>query len=180
MKENRQKLEGRSSPEQEDEMQALAELRCSAPPGFQRRVTAAISELGETTRAQDYRVWLPPVVRLAGALAAIFIVLISAVIYWQREPPLAGDNGHPIVVVFELNSPEAGKVDLVGDFTAWQPGQVDFDGPDENGNWRARMVLPEGRYEYLFLVDGKKWVTDVSAPAHRPDGFGNMNAIINL
>lgn len=178
---NRRKPENISSRPQKDELHSLTELRRSAPPGFQQRVAAAVSELekSDENRRQKHSHWLSPVPRLA-ALAVIIVFLLSTVIYLQLDIPSIHENETPSVVEFMLNAPKAEKVDLVGDFTAWQPGQVHFDGPDENGNWHASIALPEGRYEYLFLVDGRNWVTDFSAPAHRPDGFGNMNAIINL
>ncbi len=169
-----------NSPRPVDELQALAELRHSAPPGFQQRVAAAISELEKNKAQQDNRGWLVPFPRFVGAVAAIFIVAFAMFFYWQRPLPTAVDHEQPGYVEFQLNAPGAARVELVGDFTAWQSGQIRFDGPDDHGNWKARVLLPEGRYEYLFLVDGQKWVTDISAPAHRPDGFGNLNAVINL
>ena len=39
---------------------------------------------------------------------------------------------------------------------------------------------PAGRYEYQFLVEGERWVTDPLAVSRRPDGFGYQNAVVNL
>ena len=168
------------SSRQEDDLQALSQLRRSPPPGFQQRVAAAVSELEKNKVQQDNRGWLAPATRLAGALAVILIDALSTFLYWQRPIPTVAEHEQPSYVEFKLNAPGAAKVELIGDFTAWQSGEIQFDGPDEDGNWKTKISLPEGRYEYLFLVDGQKWVTDLSAPAHRPDGFGNLNAVINL
>jgi hypothetical protein len=42
------------------------------------------------------------------------------------------------------------------------------------------VELPEGRHEYIFLVDGKRWVTDPRGASHRPDGFGQVNTVIRV
>jgi 1,4-alpha-glucan branching enzyme len=53
-------------------------------------------------------------------------------------------------------------------------------GPDASGHWTINVELPEGHYEYQFLVNGKTWVTDPNADAYRPDGFGRENAVVDV
>ncbi len=165
-------------PGKDEEWTELAELRRHAPPGFHRRVMAAIAKQ-ENRATHGFTQWQWSLPRLAGAMALMMVLTLTIFWGWRNVSTSGGDemiSG----VVFRLNAPEAQKVELVGDFTAWQTGRISFDGPDTDGNWQARIELPEGRYEYLFLVDGQRWVTDISAPAHRADGFGNLNAIINI
>ena len=45
--------------------------------------------------------------------------------------------------------------------------------------WSLSVKLQPGRYEYMFVVDGR-WVTDPNAIAHADDGFGNRNAVLLL
>ena len=42
------------------------------------------------------------------------------------------------------------------------------------------LVLPPDSYEYMFVEDGERWVTDPLAPQTRDDGFGRMNAVLDL
>jgi 1,4-alpha-glucan branching enzyme len=115
--------------------------------------------------------WLAPA--LAGALIAL--VLSVGFGSWLRATPTDS-----VAVTFEVHAPNARQVDLVGSFNGWQPGQIVLRGPDATGHWTATVQLPTGRHEYLFLVDGRDWVTDPQAAIHRPDGFGRENALIEL
>ena len=115
--------------------------------------------------------WLAPA--LAGALAA----LLAAVGVAQFRPHPPTDT---VAVTFEVHAPGAHEVELVGSFNGWRPGDLVLQGPDATGYWTTTVRLPSGRHEYLFLLDGKEWVTDPQAAAHRPDGFGRSNALIEL
>ena len=83
-----------------------------------------------------------------------------------------------ITVTFQLHAPEAEKIELLGSFNAWESGRIVLDGPDKSGCWRTTLTLPEGRYEYMFLVNGEIWTVDPSARMYRDDGFGRQNAVI--
>ena len=89
-------------------------------------------------------------------------------------------DGDIVTVRFELVAPAAKSVELVGTFNDWKPGSFTLQGPDKGGRWQIVVDLPAGRYEYQFLVDGREWITDTSAPWHRPDGFGHLNAVMEL
>ena len=75
---------------------------------------------------------------------------------------------------------EAGaeRVTLAGTFNGWKTDQVLM--RQKNGVWTAVLVLPPGSYEYMFIENGKHWVTDPLAPLTRDDGFGGRNAVLNL
>ena len=155
----------------------LCQLRVKAPADFVTRVMRALPEQpGSSWRLHwaslwpsDGR-WLLPA--MAGALAAVLIVSVLMV---------AGPVSTPgITVTFELHAPDAKQVELTGSFNNWQPGAIRLEGPDVTGHWTATIQLPPGQHEYLFLVDGTHWVTDPQAIAHRPDGFGHENAILEL
>lgn len=115
--------------------------------------------------------WFAPA--LAGALAAI--LAIAGVTQFRAGPPT-----DTVAVTFEIHAPGAHEVELVGSFNGWKPGELVLQGPDATGYWTTTVRLPSGRYEYLFLVDGERWITDPLATAHRPDGFGRENALIEL
>ncbi len=85
-----------------------------------------------------------------------------------------------VTVHFELHAPGAEQVELLGDFNSWKTGDIVLAGPDASGHWTAAVQLPEGRHEYIFLVDGERWIADPKASTIRPDGFGHVNAVIQV
>ena len=40
------------------------------------------------------------------------------------------------------------------------------------------MPLRAGRYTYAFLLDGRLWVPDPTAPLAPEDGFGRRNSVV--
>ncbi len=79
---------------------------------------------------------------------------------------------------FRLNAPEATRVSVVGTFNEWDPLAHPLQGPDREGVWSVRLPLPPGRYRYMFVLDGVRWVTDPSAVASEEDGFGGSNSLL--
>jgi hypothetical protein len=51
--------------------------------------------------------------------------------------------------------------------------------PLGDGKWAKEITLPEGRYEYRFVVDGA-WVTDPNAKETAPNPFGTVNSILTI
>jgi len=149
--------------------EVLAPTRIAAPPGLKERVLQRLPlPVPRSWLPEPRQCWLPA---LSGAAATL--LLVAGWHHWARSPSLV--NVH-----FELHAPGARQVELVGNFNEWQTGTIRLSGPDASGHWTATVALPEGRYEYQFLVDGRQWVTDPQAPVVRPDGFGRANAIRNV
>jgi len=59
-------------------------------------------------------------------------------------------------VTFSINAPEAEEVSLLGDFNNWDRAKHPMK-KDESAVWRKSIMVPPGRYEYKFLVDGRWW-----------------------
>ena len=76
---------------------------------------------------------------------------------------------------FELNEPNAGTVEVVGDFTDWEEHPVALK-RQKNGVWRVSVSLDPGAHEYRFRVDGE-WRNDDGCPARRPNPFGGENCV---
>ena len=78
-----------------------------------------------------------------------------------------------------LHAPEAHHVSVAGTFNKWK---VDANvlTKQENGVWTISIPLKPGEYNYMFVVDGKAWVTDPNAETYRDDGFGNKNAVVRV
>ncbi len=108
------------------------------------------------------------------------LLIMLGLDYLKSGQEVAPAASQLVTVRFELHAPDADQVELVGTFNSWETGDIVLDGPDASGHWTATVELPEGRYEYLFLVDGERWLADPKATAVRPDGFGNMNAMIQV
>ena len=82
-------------------------------------------------------------------------------------------------VLFSFYAPAAKSVTIAGSFNAWDSGKDRLAGPDKNGVWTIVLPLPPGRYEYLFIVDGKDWQPDPAVPAV-DDGFGRKNSVLQV
>lgn len=81
---------------------------------------------------------------------------------------------------FSLYAPQAHSVALIGDFNGWgSTAEVKLK-PSANGMWSVIVPLPAGRYQYAFLLDGQRWVTDPRAERHVNDDFGRQNAVITI
>ena len=70
------------------------------------------------------------------------------------------------------------SVTVAGSFNGWNTRNLPL--KREGGVWTTTLVLPPGSYEYMFVENGKRWVTDPLAPHTRDDGFGNRNAVLDL
>jgi hypothetical protein len=116
------------------------------------------------------------------AMALIGILVVSGYWFFRQKgfgfyPEQTESN---IPVVFHLNIPEAHTVAVVGTFNGWQPRGYEMQFNPEKRVWSLTVRLPEGRYEYAFLVDGQKVLPDPEASLYQDDGFGNENSVMIL
>ena len=89
----------------------------------------------------------------------------------------------PEDVVFRYRDPAANLVQLSG---SWQVNfqlrglewtrdtRVGLMQRGDDGLWELHVPLGPGRYEYLFLVDGRFWELDPANPQRVPDGLGGF------
>ena len=61
-------------------------------------------------------------------------------------------------VQFVFETDDALEVAVSGDFNGWDPKKHRLKNEGQ-GVWKRTMMLPPGKYEYKFVVDGK-WKTD--------------------
>jgi len=159
-------------------LEQLARHRTKAPNGFADRVMAALPDHPQVALRDrlagawpKHGRWIAPA--FAGAMAALLVVFSVGRMNHSAEMS-------KVAFHFELHAPGADRVELLGTFNDWKTGDIVLDGPDASGHWTAEVVLPEGRHEYVFLVDGERWVADPRHTTHRPDGFGRVNTIIKV
>jgi hypothetical protein len=131
----------------------------------------------------------------AGAMAAacVAIVAVAGLIRLMPdrivEVPVAnvpaqtiaaGTNQEAKVFVrLVLLQPGAQSVSVAGDFNGWNPGQTQLE-RSEGGVWTATIPLKPGRYQYMFVIDGKQWIADPLAAEGAGDGFGAENAVLDV
>ncbi|MBH0198373.1 MAG: glycoside hydrolase family 13 [Nitrospira sp.] len=132
---------------------------------------------------------------LAGAMAAacLALVAVAGLIQFGPErivevpvaaPPVqtASFNStlEPTVFVrLVLLQPDARSVSVAGDFNGWNPAKTKLERTD-GGMWTVTLPLRPGRYEYMFVIDGKQWIADPLAAEGTGDGFGSQNAVLDV
>ncbi len=172
----------------------LAEIR--APDSMADRVMADLPDTVARVRPGWKRaaswLWQPHTVRvrplaavLAAAAAVILLVLGPARSLVRTPDQLTAVPGPdagiaPVYVQFVFDSDQAASVGVAGDFNGWDPAGAPLRDPDGDGVWTAMFPLEPGVHKYMFVVDGKQWVTDPRAEAHVEDGFGMRNALITV
>jgi anti-sigma factor RsiW len=78
-----------------------------------------------------------------------------------------------------IMQPGAKSVQVAGDFNEWNPARTSLD-QISTGAWAVTIPLKPGRYAYMFVVDGKRWVADPFAAEQSDDGFGSRNAVLEV
>ncbi|MDI6727330.1 MAG: hypothetical protein QMD44_00220 [Thermodesulfovibrionales bacterium] len=116
-------------------------------------------------------------------VAGFFVVVITGIFEFQKKNNLvqyASTSGESSITVrINFYAPEAKKVAIAGDFNKWKVNENILNKQD-NGIWTIEIPLKPGTYNYMFVVDGKVWVTDPKAESYRDDGFGYKNAVLNV
>ncbi|MFH1368667.1 MAG: zf-HC2 domain-containing protein [Elusimicrobiota bacterium] len=101
------------------------------------------------------------------ALVAIFLIL-------KFNP---ANNSGLVKISFSLPDHGANSVSLVGDFNNWDAskGQLQKRGRA----WHGSFYVKPGRYQYMIVVDEKKWMPDPMAKEYVEDGYGSKNSLID-
>jgi chromosome partitioning protein len=81
-------------------------------------------------------------------------------------------------VVFCSHSPDALEVQLAGDFNDWMPHTTPMRRLSD-GDFEARLRLPQGRYRYRLVVDGR-WSHDVHNPHVETNEYGELNSVVEI
>lgn len=82
---------------------------------------------------------------------------------------------------FTYAAPESAEsVGLVGTFNEWSRTACPFTCDADGRTWRASVELPDGRYLYKFVVDGRIWKADPLNPAAEDDGHDGLNSVLTL
>ncbi len=78
---------------------------------------------------------------------------------------------------FTYESVSASAVSLVGDFNNWDPASLPMRKAGGK-TWILRIQLPQGIYQYRFIVNHDTPVTPPHAQDYASDGYGGRNAVV--
>lgn len=81
-------------------------------------------------------------------------------------------------VVFRAPGQEASEVQIAGDFNDWMPHSTPMRALAD-GDFEARLRLPNGRYRYRLVVDGR-WSHDAENPITEVNEYGELNSVVDV
>lgn len=92
----------------------------------------------------------------------------------KKKPTTSGE----VRITFELPAAiEANTANLCGDFNDWSRDTHPMR-RRKDGTFAATLRLPEGQYQYRYLLDGDRWVNDWNADDYLPNGYGSDNSVV--
>lgn len=173
--------------------------RFNAPSGFTERVMERIKKRPIPFKQRIVE-WIRSDLEIhmnwawKWAMVSILVFSILGVAGWQYfrlqrlhseietlERRFSELEKQPIPMRFVFYNPSAKSVHLAGTFNDWRAGrEYQLANLGQNGIWSITLMLEPGVYEYMFLVDGKDWITDPAAMDFCPDGFGRKNSIVEV
>jgi len=156
-----------------------------APIDLTQNIMAKVSEEEIQTSWIDYlksRISIPrPSFRILGAATAataIFVFFIFSFVL--NTPVISPICSAEVKFSLKLNDTQAHIVAIAGDFNDWNPQANLLEDQNGDGIWTGTLKLEPGKYEYMFVLDGEKWLPDPNALRYAKDGFGNKNAILEI
>jgi len=118
--------------------------------------------------------------RLLGAAAAAIVIVFFAFTFIFNTPDTSSRCSAEVQFSLKISDNKAHTVAIAGDFNGWNPQANLLEDSEGDGIWIGTLKLEPGRYEYMFVLDGKNWVPDPNALRYVKDGFGNKNAILEI
>ena len=81
-------------------------------------------------------------------------------------------------VLFKVHAPAAANVSVAGTFNDWEPAAIKL-GYNSNGVYTTMVLLPLGRYEYKYVVNGE-WRNGADGSEQTPNAFGTANNVLHV
>jgi hypothetical protein len=145
---------------------------------FERRVMVRVRRLYAQRRRHGVTGWLVGASRVthhpgwAAALAAGVVAIVTLGVMRTRPQGPSASSIPLEPVQFVLVAPSAHSVAVVGDFNDWGLNDSALVATNHQGVWSVTAPVPAGVHRYAFVVNGKEWVADPSAPRSAGDDFG--------
>ncbi len=86
-----------------------------------------------------------------------------------------GSKGRKIS--FQVTAEPGSEVFVAGSFNNWDPTQYRMPDNPGSGHCKTTLVLPAGRHEYKFVVNGE-WRADPDCAESVPNDQGSLNSVI--
>lgn len=81
-------------------------------------------------------------------------------------------------LLFVFHDDIAVSVSVAGDFNEWSQLATPLERND-TGLWSTEITVPRiGRFEYKFVIDGRRWIEDPSNGMKAPDSYGGLNSVL--
>ena len=96
---------------------------------------------------------------------------------WSLRPTSVysiGKRGDEATAEFTLERPDARTVDVVGDFSGWEP--IAMERSDDE--WVLTLAVAPGVYHFGFVVDGEWYLPDEGIPGRVSDEWGRDNGTL--
>ena len=144
---------------------------------FERRVMVRVRRLYAEKKKRTGR-WtaIGATVAHRPAWAALFaagiVAIATAGVLKARPQHDVVTSGGPEPVKFVLVAPGAKSVAVVGDFNNWGLNESALVATSNQGVWSVTASVPAGVHRYAFVVNGKQWIADPTAPRSSGDDFG--------
>lgn len=146
---------------------------------FDRRVMVRVRKLYAERNPRRGRGWMSLATTIAhrpawiAALAASVVAVATlGVIRVHPRSDRTAALGRPEPVKFVLVAPSAQSVAVVGDFNNWGLGDSALVATSNQGVWSVTASVPAGVHRYAFVINGKQWMADPTAPRSSGDDFG--------
>ena len=92
----------------------------------------------------------------------------------------SGPQAVPGGIHFVFEAPAAQSVGLAGSFNNWSTS-ADPMTRDAQGRWSIVKLLPAGKHQYKFVLNGgQQWKEDPSNPNGADDGYGGKNSVLEI
>jgi hypothetical protein len=131
--------------------------------------TSVGRQLDDPLRGTAEARYLVAAVRFSAHPARTFVrrrQVQGPVLEWKRE-------GEPGMLTLSVRNVSAGKVELMGDFTDWQPLPMALEGQ----RWVARVRVATGPRQVMMRLDEGEWTPPPNVAA-TDDGFGGKVGLI--
>ncbi len=104
---------------------------------------------------------------------------LSELKVWMKNTPYSilvkKSNKIPILLSYDSKGRKVKKVQVKGQFNSWNPNADTM--KYSNGLWQATLLVNPGKYQYIFIVDGKE-LLDPANPVKEENGIGGYNSVI--
>ncbi|MBI5206569.1 MAG: isoamylase early set domain-containing protein [Candidatus Firestonebacteria bacterium] len=169
--------------------------KIKVPPGIASSIMTTIHDMPEELSWKENvnNIFLSPfAIRLNLASVTVLLLFLIVRPYISNDTKTVTDKEISITnqatientkVRFYLSLPlnfnNIETVSVVGDFNGWDVNSFKLQYKSD-GIWEGVFPIKPGKYEYMFVINGEKWIPDPKAREYKEDGFGGKNSILVL